>query len=199
VTILYSLWEKKSETTKEEIQREMAMPLDILDEIGQSYSPTRKLHHALATLVAATIENLERSRSGANGQSVSFTSPPRPSMPQPMQLPLRIDAGLEFNLPRSESQLHMPVRLPSNSVPPVPVQVVDNTSAASLRWQDSNGQALVQPDNNSGPLVESSNKQAVSSEPGGFSPSEAFDESILWGASLEWNGGWDDFLNAIAM
>src|SRR5271154_3703806 len=96
LTILYSLWEKKNETTKQEIEREMALPLDILGEIGQTYGPTRRLHQALATLVAATIENLERSRNGSKVQTFSFGSPPRGSIASPMQLPLRIDSSLQL-------------------------------------------------------------------------------------------------------
>jgi hypothetical protein len=29
-------------TSKQEIEQQMALPLDVLDEIGQSYGPTRK-------------------------------------------------------------------------------------------------------------------------------------------------------------
>src|SRR5271155_1590987 len=95
LTILYSLWEKKSETTKQEIEREMAMSLDILDEIGQTYGPTRKLHHALANLVAATIENLERCRNGTKVQGVTFGSPPQ--LAPVMQVPVRTDPKLQFD------------------------------------------------------------------------------------------------------
>ena len=110
LTILYSLWEKKNETTKQEIEREMAMPLDILDEIGQTYGPTRKLHQALANLVAATIQNLERSRSGsANVQGVSFGSPTQNLIPPPMQLPMRIDASLHFERSTRENPTSLPI------------------------------------------------------------------------------------------
>src|SRR5271155_5640865 len=107
LTILYSLWEKKNETTKQEIEKEMAMPLDILDEIGQTYGPTRKLHQALANLVTATIENLERSRNGAVVQGISFGSPTQKLIAPPMQLPLRIDPSLQFeNSTSSRSPLN---------------------------------------------------------------------------------------------
>ena len=36
-------------------------------------------------------------------------------------------------------------------------------------------------------------------EPEQSSPTGGFDDAMLWGPSLEWTGGWDDFLNAIAM
>jgi hypothetical protein len=182
LTILYSLWEKKNETTKQEIEKEMQMPLDILAEIGQTYGPTRKLHQALATLVAATIENLERSRNGANLQGVSFGSPTANLLPRPMQLPMRIDASLQFERP-------LPGR--GNTLPVMPLP-----APGPLGWQDPvNGDGTLQSENHgfsNGVGVRAANTLETS-------PGEGFDDPMLWGPSLEWTGGWDDFLNAIAM
>ena len=185
LTILYSLWEKKNETTREEIEREMAMPLDILNEIGQTYGPTRKLHQALANLVAATIENLERSRHGANVQSVTFHSPPRPMVLPPMQLPLRIDASLQFD-----------GRTPGVSMTStLPVVQQSTPIQTPLRWQDPvNGQAHLQPENQAFPTAVTPVKTPGGQDGIGVSPN--LDDPLLWG---EWTGGWDDFLNAIAM
>jgi hypothetical protein len=180
LTILYSLWEKKNETTKQEIEKEMQMPLDILAEIGQTYGPTRKLHQALATLVAATIENLERSRNGAKIQGVSFGSPTPNLLPRPMQLPMRIDPSLQFDraIPgRGHAQPIMPLPVPGN-----------------LGWQDPvHGEGALQGENQ-GFLNGVRNGNVVET-----STSDGFDDPMLWGPSLEWTGGWDDFLNAIAM
>ena len=190
LTILYSLWEKKNETTKQEIEREMGMALDILDEIGQTYGPTRKLHQALANLVAATIENLERSRNGTKVQGVTFGSPAQPLVPLPMQLPMRIDPNLRFD--SLDTSQRTPISTPLNP------SSYQTTPIPSVSWQD--------PVNGQMPLI--SESQSYSSgggeqsraEPARVSPGgDVFEESMLWGPSLEWAGGWDDFLNAIAM
>lgn len=186
LTILYSLWEKKSETTKQEIEKEMQMPLDILAEIGQTYGPTRKLHQALATLVAATIENLERSRNGHRLQGVSFGSTIDPLIPRPMQLPVRIDSSLQLELPSTQPLAR----------PPQPI-LLAQPSASPANWHDF-GNAL-QPETSATPdgIIGGKGPDAMEAER--TSPTGAFDESMLWGPSLEWTGGWDDFLNAIAM
>jgi hypothetical protein len=195
LTILYSLWEKKNETTKQEIEREMAMPLDILDEIGQTYGPTRKLHQALANLVAATIENLERSRSGAKVQRVPFGSPTQNLVPLPMQLPVRIDASLHFEHQNPENPLRSPVL---NSARKGLLAQPETQPIASLSWPNSihdqePAQLEVQVDH---PETVTGKIPTTDS---GVSPSGVFDDSMPWGPSLEWTGGWDDFLNAIAM
>jgi hypothetical protein len=191
---LYSLWEKKNETTKQEIEREMAPPLDILDEIGQTYGPTRKLHQALANLVAATIQNLERSRSGANVQGVSIGSPTQNLVPPPMQLPMRIDASLHFERSTRENPTPSSIsNLPSRVIatPELPI--------ASLPW-NSNVGALTPtlPESQYHPPAVAPTK-IPDTESTGVPPSGVFDDSLMWGPSLEWTGGWDDFLNAIAM
>ena len=171
----------------------MAIPLDILDEIGQTYGPTRKLHQALANLVAATIENLERSRNGAKVQEVSFGSPTQNLIPPLMQLPLRIDASLRFEHPSRES----PTRSPILNPPPrgLPLQ----QPIASLSWPNLvNGQDSTQLETQVYPPATATDKTS-NMESAGVSPSGVFDDSMLWGPSLEWTGGWDDFLNAIAM
>jgi hypothetical protein len=195
LTILYSFWEKKNETTKQEIEREMAMPLDILDEIGQTYGPTRTLHKALANLVSATIENLERSRNGVNIQPVSFGSPTQNLVPLPMQLPVRIDASLHFE--------HQNPEKPSRSSAPNSARKgllvqPETQPITSLSWPNSihdqePAQLEVQGDH---PATITGK---ISTTDSGVSPSGVFDDSMLWGPSLEWTGGWDDFLNAIAM
>lgn len=197
LTILYSLWEKKNETTKQEIEREMAMPLDILDEIGQTYGPTRKLHQALANLVAATIENLERSRNGVKVQGVSFGSPTQTLVPPPMQLPMRIDSSLRFeNLNRNNS-----VRPSGTNSPPRVVSIqAERQPIASLSWPTSvNAQDPMQLVENQVYPPASTTVKISNIESAGVSPGGMFDDSMRWGPSLEWTGGWDDFLNAIAM
>ena len=196
LTILYSLWEKKNETTKQEIEREMAMPLDILDEIGQTYGPTRKLHQALANLVAATIQNLERSRSGsANVQGVSFGSPTQNLIPPPMQLPMRIDASLHFERSTRENPTSLPISSPPSTVMPIP----DSVPITSLPWNSNvSAQTPTLPESQPYPPPVVLTK-TPNAEPPGVSPSEVFDDSLTWAPSLEWTGGWDDFLNAIAM
>jgi len=195
LTILYSLWEKKNETTKQEIEREMAMSLDILDEIGQTYGPTRKLHQALANLVAATIENLERSRNGTKVQGVTFGSPIQSLVPPPMQLPMRIDTNLRFD------SLGTP-RPPTSNRPDVPRSTPLDPSSyqTPISWQDPvNGQTTPLSETQAYPSVVGNNKPNTF-DPLRISPSgDVFEDSMLWGPSLEWAGGWDDFLNAIAM
>lgn len=172
----------------------MAPPLDILDEIGQTYGPTRKLHQALANLVAATIQNLERSRSGANVQGVSIGSPTQNLIPPPMQLPMRIDASLHFDRstrgnPTPSSISSLPSRV--IATPELPI--------ASLPWNNNVGgltPTLV--DSQHYPPAVAPTK-IPNTESTGVSPSGMFDDSLMWGPSLEWTGGWDDFLNAIAM
>ena len=195
LTILYSLWEKKGETTKQEIRREMAIALDILDEIGQTYGPTRKLHQTLASLVAATIENLERSRNGVKVQGATLGSPTKSREPPPMQLPMRIDPNLRIDplgitrrlasyraddIPQSTA-IHPASHRPTTPIPPRP-------------WQDP----LV-PDSHASPFFDSSSTQNGSDPARGLPTAEVLDNSMVWGPSLEWAGGWDDFLNAIAM
>ena len=184
LTILYSLWEKKSETTKQEIEKEMKMPLDILAEIGQTYGPTRKLHQALATLVAATIQNLERSRNGSRLQGVSFGSAIDPLIPRPMQLPVRIDSSLPFERPNSASLARTPQP-----------NLVAQTSPA--HWHDLGNALRSEVSGLADGTVGEKGLDVI--ETGRNSPTGGFDESMFWGPSLEWTGGWDDFLNAIAM
>ena len=186
LTILYSLWEKKSETTKQEIEKEMQIPLDILAEIGQTYGPTRKLHQALATLVAATIENLERSRYDFRLQGVSFGSSIDPSIPRPMQLPVRIDSSLHFERPGTQPLARPPQAMlqAQPSVPP-------------MGWQDLGKTIRPEASGISDGIVNAKGSDFM--EPEQSSPTGGFDDAMLWGPSLEWTGGWDDFLNAIAM
>lgn len=163
----------------------MQMPLDILAEIGQTYGPTRKLHQALATLVAATIVNLERSRYGFGLQGVSFGSSIDPSTPRPLQLPVRIDPSLHLDRP-SIQPLSRPLQPMSQAQP----------SAAPTSWDLANTIRPVA----SG--ISDGNINAKGSDPMEAernSPTVGFDDPMLWGPSLEWTGGWDDFLNAIAM
>jgi hypothetical protein len=197
LTILYSLWEKKNETTKQEIEREMAMSLDILDEIGQTYGPTRKLHQALANLVAATIENLERSRNGTKVQGVTFGSPTQSLVPPPMQLPMRIEPNLRFD------SLGTPRPPTSNRPDDVPRSTPLDPSSyqtTTISWQDPvNGQTTPLSETQAYPSVVVNNRPNTF-DPLRISPSgDVFEDSMLWGPSLEWAGGWDDFLNAIAM
>jgi hypothetical protein len=191
---LYSLWEKKNETTKEEIETEMAMPLDILDEIGNTYGPTRKLHRALANLVAATIQNLERSRSGTNVQGVSFSSPTQNLIPPPMQLPMRIDASLHFERSTRENPTPSSIANPPSRVIPSP----ERLPIGSLHWNNVSGQNATLLESQQYPPAITPAKTPNAEIPG-VSPSGVFDDSLIWGPSLEWTGGWDDFLNAIAM
>jgi hypothetical protein len=186
LTILYSLWEKKSETTKQEIEKEMQMPLDILAEIGQTYGPTRKLHQALATLVAATIENLERSRNGSRLQGVSFGSTIDPLIPRPIQLPVRIDSSLHFERPNNQP-------LPR---PPQPM-LLAQSSTGPPNWPDLGNALRPEVPGIVDGILDGKGPDVMETERS--SPTGAFDESMLWGPSLEWTGGWDDFLNAIAM
>ena len=170
------------------------MPLDILDEIGQTYGPTRKLHQALANLVAATIQNLERSRSGANVQGVSFGSPTQNLVPPPMQLPMRIDASLHFERSTHENPTPSSSLNPPLSVIPTP----ERLPIASLPWNNVSGQTPTLPEAQHYPPPLAPTKIPNTEQPGVF-PSGVFDDSLMWGPSLEWTGGWDDFLNAIAM
>jgi hypothetical protein len=177
----------------------MALPLDLLDEIGQTYGPTRKLHQALAKLVAATIENLERSRNGTNVQGVSFGSPTASLVPPPMQLPMRIDASLQHldHLSHETGAGSSIVNLSSNIHRPMPIRTSEHTSIPGIPWQEPvNGQTLPPQDTQSS-LQGVSTDKVSNVEFGRVSPSEEFDDS-LW-KQLEWTGGWDDFLNAIAM
>jgi hypothetical protein len=174
------------------------MPLEILDEIGQTYGPTRKLHQALANLVAATISNLERSRKGPNHQELSFSSPAHALDSRPMQLPIRIDPALHVETAARQSPIP-PTTVPSSGVHTImQPQGSGNRPESLLSWQDTlSGQISVHQENQFPHGVAS--RQTPTAEPGHFSPQEGFDESMLWGPSLEWTGGWDDFLNAIAM
>jgi hypothetical protein len=192
LTILYSLWDKKDATTKQEIEQQMALPLDILDEIGQSYGPTRKLHQALANLVAATIQNLEKSRHGTVVQGVSFGSSTQTVGNPPMHLPLRVDADF-YKGTEPDSM----ARLPSDTLPSStsndrlrsPQQQYNRRiPIASLPWPVNVLQSDIQP-----PMSSSAGNDA-----GNTPVSSGIDDPMLWG-SLEWTGGWDDFLNAIAM
>jgi hypothetical protein len=183
LTILYSLWDKRDATTKQEIEQQMALPLDILDEIGQSYGPTRKLHQALANLVAATIQNLEKSRHGAVVQGVSFGSSTQDEVGiPPMHLPLRVDASF-YKGTAPDAMAHLQSRSPQQPYNRrIPI--------ASLPWPVNVLRSDIQPSMSSSAGNDASNSPAVS---GG-----TLDDPMLWG-SLEWTGGWDDFLNAIAM
>jgi hypothetical protein len=195
---LYSLWEKKNETTKQEIEKEMQLPLEILDEIGQTYGPTRKLHQALANLVVATIANLERSRNGTNHQSLSFSSPAHALDSRSMQLPIRIDPGLQLETAALQSPI-LPITVKTE--PSVSQLHGPGTrSEALLSWQEPlNGQIPSQSENQVFPHEIASRQTPAVLEQDRISLQEGFDDSMLWGPSLEWTGGWDDFLNAIAM
>jgi hypothetical protein len=195
---LYSLWEKKNETTKHEIEKEMQLPLEILDEIGQTYGPTRKLHQALANLVAATIANLERSRNGTNHQALSFSSPAHALDSRSMQLPIRIDPSLQLKT----AALQKPI--PPTTVKTQPsaphLQGNGTASEALLGWQEPlNGHVHSQSENQVFPHETASRQAPALLEQDQISLHEGFEDSMLWGPSLEWTGGWDDFLNAIAM
>jgi hypothetical protein len=174
----------------------MQLPLEILDEIGQTYGPTRKLHQALANLVAATITNLERSRNGAHHQALSFSSPAHALDSRSMQLPIRMDP----TLPSSRQSPIRSTHIKSEAAPQtMEAQVTGIRSQTSLGWQDPLADHLEQPDSQGLSRVVPNRPWPTMLEPGQFSPQEGFDDSILWGPSLEWTGGWDDFLNAIAM
>jgi hypothetical protein len=199
MTILYSLWEKKNETTKQEIEKEMQMPLELLCEIGESYGPTRKLHQALSNLVAATIANLERARNGTTAQTLSFSSPAHALDSRNMQLPMRIDPGLQME-PR---QPQAPQAPRTSTTLPVTQGMIE-TPPTSLSWSDQiSGQipTLPPPESQSYTQSMASRQLASMLEPVRVlhPPHEQFEDSMLWGSSLEWTGGWDDFLNAIAM
>jgi hypothetical protein len=164
----------------------MQIPLDILAEIGQTYGPTRKLHQALATLVAATIENLERSRNGSRFQAVSFGSTIDPLIPRPMQLPVRIDSSLHFERPSAQS-------LPR----PPQTMLLTSPSSAPVNWQDLGNAIRPEAPSSSEAIIGGKGPDLL--ETGRSSPTRGLDDPMLWGPSLEWTGGWDDFLNAIAM
>jgi len=167
------------------------MALEILDEIGQTYGPTRKLHQALANLVAATIENLERSRNGTKVQGVTFGSPAQSLVPPPMQLPMRIDPSIRFD------SLGTAQRTPTST--PLNPSSYQTTPIPSVSWQDPvNGQMPLLSENQAYP---SDGGEQTRAEAARISPAsgDVFEDSMLWGPSLEWAGGWDDFLNAIAM
>ena len=161
------------------------MPLDILAEIGQTYGPTRKLHQALGTLVAATIVNLERSRHGFGIQAVSFGSSIDASTPRPLQLPVRIDSSLHLERPGSQPLAR-----------PLVARLQSQPSAAPMSWDLGN---TIRPEasgiSDDG-IVSAKGSDPMEAERS--SPTGGFDDPILWGP-LEWTGGWDDFLNAIAM
>jgi hypothetical protein len=190
LTILYSLWDKKDATTKQEIEHQMALPLDILDEIGQSHGPTRTLHQALANLVAATIQNLEKSRHDSVVQGVSFGSSTQNLGHPPMHLPLRVDASFYRGAAPDTTASLQSDTLPSsiNNDQRRSTQKAYDTRIpiASLPWPVNVLQSDVQ-------LAASSGNDTSTRVSGG-----TLDNPMLWG-SLEWTGGWDDFLNAIAM
>ena len=168
----------------------MAMALDILDEIGQTYGPTRKLHQALANLVAATIENLERSRNGTRSQVLTFPSAAQSLLPPPSQLPVRIDPNLRFE------SLGTP-QLPPASTPLNPSSY-QTTPRPSVLWKDPGTGQMP-------PASESQTNPNAGGEPNRPDPTritpsgDGLEDSMLWTPNLEWAGGWDDFLNAIAM
>jgi len=170
------------------------MPLDILHEIGQTYGPTRKLHQVLATLVTATIENLERSRNRPDGHAVALGSPTTSMIPQAMQLPMRIDHGLQLSSTDSSVFFSSPVvKVETPSQHRVP-----SMSDATASWHEGSDGLHAVPVNgiqDSNPLSDMSAQM----ESARFSPADSFDNSMLWAPSLDWTGGWDDFLNAIAM
>jgi len=167
------------------------MPLDILEEIGQTYGPTRKLHQVLATLVAATVENLEKSRAGPEISGLSFeTLSPQMDLQVAMQVPMRIDSSLHLgsiNIPGPSPAAGQCRHQPSD------------LSNAPLNWQGTNGalgadgSTPVHLDTQRGESVASTVDAAQSSL------ENTFEQSMLWAPSLDWTGGWDDFLNAIAM
>ena len=167
----------------------MALPLDILDEIGQSYGPTRKLHQALASLVAATIQNLEKSRHGSVVQGVSFGSSTQNVGNPPMHLPLRVDASFYKGTTPNEVTVRLQSDLLSRTdrLRPSQQQSDRHVPIASLPWPAD----VLQPDIQ--PPASSATNDVGSTVSGG-----TLDDPMLWG-SLEWTGGWDDFLNAIAM
>jgi hypothetical protein len=198
LTILYSLWEKKTRTTKKEIEMKMQLPLDILEEIGQTYGPTKKLHQALASLVQATIENLEHSRNVSDVSNDSLHSSDNPLISPPMQLPLRIDASLQFESSNSMGLVSgaVPGVPPSASMAPLPFP----NSTLSWAREIINGHPNSSVQSESRP---SANDEEVKSgaelDPPHYSSHENLDTSMVWAPSLEWTSGWDDFLNAIAM
>jgi len=162
----------------------MTLPLDILDEIGQSYGPTRKLHHALANLVAATIQNLEHSRNGTVVQGQLFGSSAQ-NLPHPsMHLPLRIDASFyKSSAPNTpvttgNETLRSSAGIETRST-------VQEHPIASLPWPVNVLQSGIQTNAPATPVNDNTTCGTLS-------------DPLLWG-SLGWTGGWDDFLNAIAM
>src|SRR5271170_494976 len=178
----------------------MAMSLDILDEIGQTYGPTRKLHQALANLVAATIENLERSRNGTKVQAVTFGSPTQSLVPPPMQLPMRTDSNLRFD---SLAATRPPTQHRQDDVPrstPLNPSSYQTTPISPASWQDPvNVQTRQLPETQAYPITVGGNSEPNTFDPAQISPGGDVYDSMLWGPSLEWTGGWDAFLDAIAM
>lgn len=167
----------------------MALPLDILDEIGQSYGPTRKLHQALANLVAATIQNLEHSRNGAAVQGVSFGSSTQSLEHPPMHIPLRIDSSFykgsapDTTVP-SRNEI-LPSSMNNESRPTAPEY--SKHPIASLPWPVNVLQSDMRANIPTSATADTNPTTTAN-----------LDDPMLWG-SLEWTGGWDNFLNAIAM
>jgi len=163
----------------------MALPLDILDEIGQNHAPTRKLHQALANLVTATIQNLKHSRNGTAVQGGLFRSSPQ-NLPDPsMHLPLRVDASFYKSSPPTTPVTSRNETLPPSSTGNEIRPTVQENPIASLPWPVN--------------VLESGTQTAASATSvSDNTTGGTLDDPMLW-RSLEWTGGWDDFLNAIAM
>src|SRR5579859_5961344 len=169
----------------------MQLPLDILDEIGQTYGPTRKLHQALANLVAATIVNLERSKHGTAYQLPSY--PSSGPLPPLMPLPLRIDPSLQFDNTLREGALQSSTKVSALSTPGVSQPNIVVAASPAGGWQDPLGNASLQPNENEAFPHGIANRQMASDSGRAYS-GDIFNGSNLWGPSLEWTGGWDDFL-----
>jgi len=163
----------------------MTLPLDILDEIGQTYVPTRKLHQALAKIVTATIQNLEHSRNGTVVQGALFGSSPQTLPDASMHLPLRVDASFYKNSPPTTTVTSRNETLAPSSTSNETRPTVQEHPIASLPWPVNVLESGIQ---TTAPTTSVTDNTADG----------PLDDPILWG-SMEWTGGWDDFLNAIAM
>lgn len=165
----------------------MALPLDILDEIGQTYGPTRELHQTLANLVAATIQNLEHARNGGILQRVSF-GPCTQNLGHPaLRLPLRIDESFyKTATPATAARPQNEPLPPNTSNGRRPWPSIRDHPIASLPWPANVLHSAIQSET----PANSANDTNDATGP--------LDDPVLWG-SLETTGGWDDFLNAIAM
>jgi hypothetical protein len=170
----------------------MQVPLDILEEIGQTYGPTRKLHQALATLVSATVENLGKPRGESQVSGIPLETGVHALHPPSVQVPLRLDANLQLGSSNNSET-------PPTSGPAQPRALeVAHTSAM---WNTpetgfvGNGLPPLQSAATHGIEHVASHLDVTQLSPS----TTSFENSLLWAPSLDWSGGWDDFLNAIAM